>query len=418
MHGLQLGRAPIMLVSIQEAASFLQTHHLVFSELWRRREEQLTDSDLLAVIASTQPQATPPYLLLQLKRLRFIVEADEQGGAWELALPFRRWVEFLQMAARPVSSAVVRGRLQALEHLLEAFRLAQLRADIEEGRDVLHDARGEFQSLGEDLGQTRAAIASTVAEVKGEHRRLSAVERFRRINRLWNEYMLPMLELLDPSGQLEAVCSAWEVQLEHALAQRYLPDRRISDRMEMEMQLLRIAVRASFLECRRELEPLHARLRRDTLWTEGASRLLAQMERQGVLPIVALTTFSVSTFRMSGQISNAALVASAAQWGDFRATPPPIDFSAVPDVAAAESVERLLEDIERLPNDVFPIDDLLEWLQMSYSDHGFHPLLQVFSLLVTDARYVAAFSYPISEYTISGGIVRCGRVQLSVRNAA
>lgn len=408
-----------MLVSLQEAASFLQTHHPIVAELWRRREDTFSDAEMLALIASTQPDATSAYLLVQLKRLRFVVEADVQAGEWELATPFRRWVEFLQLTARPVSSAVVRGRLQALEHLVQSFRLAQARPDLAEGRDVLREARAEFQALAEDLGQTRAAIAAAVSAAKGEHQRQSAVERFRRINRLWGDYLLPMLELLDPNGALEEVCGAWERQLEHALNERFLPDRRMGDRIESEMRLLRVAVRHSFSECRREMEPLHARLRRDSLWAEGASRLLRRIETEGAANVSLETAMPVSTFRLAGQMSAAALLASAAEWSDFRAAPTAINFSAgAAEVALSQTVEEMLAEIERLPADLFPLPDLLDWLGREFGDRGFHPLLQVFSLVVTDARYVASFAEPIVEYELAGGIVRCGNVNLAQRRLA
>ena len=98
-----------MLVPLQDAASFLRDHHRVFEELWRRRDESLTDADLLLVIKSTDPGATAPYLLGRLKQLRFIVESSGQPGVWEFAPPFHRWLEYLQLTARPVSSSVVQG---------------------------------------------------------------------------------------------------------------------------------------------------------------------------------------------------------------------------------------------------------------------------------------------------------------------
>ena len=82
-----------MLISPQVVAAFLNTHHAVLDELWRRRDESLVEADLLALISATRPEATPAYLLAQLKRLKFLVETDAQAGAWELAPAFASWVE-------------------------------------------------------------------------------------------------------------------------------------------------------------------------------------------------------------------------------------------------------------------------------------------------------------------------------------
>lgn len=407
-----------MLISLQEAAGFMSAYHGVFDELWHRRDEPLSEADLLAVISAAQPSATASYLLVQLKKMRFVVETDAQAGSWELAAPFARWIEYLQQMSRPVSSELVHGRLSELEHLVASFRAAEARTDWATGRDILRDVRAGFQRLGEDLAQTRAAIATAVSEAKGEHRKQGALERFRRINRLWNEYLLPMMELLDPAGQLEVVCVAWENQLAVSMDRNFLPERRLAERIEGEMQILRVVVRQSFRECRSELEPLHARLRRDSLWAEGAARLLAKVEREGTVGSDLSGCMPVSSFRFAGQMSQAALVASAARWLDISEPPAVIDFVGGPAAADTQAVEDILAAMEVLPVGSFPMEDLLAWLVHEYGHRGFHVVLQVFSLLVTDSRYQASFQQPISEYELAGGLVRCGRVKLAIRRAA
>lgn len=404
-----------MLISLQEAAGFIHEHHVVFDELWHRREDPLTDVELLAIVSSAQSKVGPSYLVSQLKKLRFLVEADAHPGAWELAPAFARWLEHLQQLARPVSSAIVAGQLNALEHFLAAFRAAHAKSDWSEGREVLGDARRCLQQLTEALYQTRSAIAAVVSDVKSEHRTQSARERFRRINKLWSDYLIPMLELLDPSGNLEVICAGWERQLTLSLEQGFLPDRRLAERLEREMQVLRVSLRQSFRECRNELEPLHASLRRDSLWAEGAARLLARVEREGTSGVYLATRLPLSTFRISGQITPAALEASAARWRDISAPVEAIDFSGSGTPTDARALEEMLAAIEQSSSEVFPIDDLMAWLSREYSPSGFYPLLQIFSLLVTDTRYVATFNEPVADYSLAEGVVRSGRVKLELR---
>ncbi len=407
-----------MLISLQEAAGFVSTHYAVFDELWRRKDERLTDADLLAVIGSTQAAATPSYLLAQLKRMKFLVEADVAVGVWELAPPFARWIEHLQQISRPVSSARIRGQLAEIAHNLDAFRVAEARSDLATGRELLHETRSAFQLLIEDLGQTRAAIAATVSDAKSEHRKQSAVERFRRINRFWTEYLVPMLDLLNPAGTMEAACTAWENQLALSLEKKFIPDRLAAERIETEMRILRVTVRQSFRSCRDELEPLHASLRRESLWADGAAKVLRRLEREGVAGSIYATKLPVSTFRFVGQISTAALLASAAQWRDFSTPASAIDFDGSAAPADSQDVEDMLAAMELNPASLYPLDDLLAWLAKNQGQRGFNAILQVFSLLVTDARYQATFRLPVSDYAFAGGIVRCGRVKLALRSAA
>lgn len=406
-----------MLIPLEEAAGFIQSHHPVFDELWRRKDDVLSDADLLAA-AGASSNATPAYISAQLKRMRFVVEADAQAGTWEIAPPFLRWMEHLQQISRPVSSPRVRGQLLALDHGLEAFRAAETRGDLATARDILRETRAGFQLLGEDLNQTRAAIAAAVSEAKDVHRQQSALERFRRINRFWNEYLLPMIELLDPAGALEATCAAWEHQLSGALERKFLPDRGIAERIEGDMRLLRVTVRHSFRACRLELEPLHARLRRESRWAIGAAAILRRIERHGVNQPDLASALPTSAFRFTGHIATAALLASAAQWRDLSEAPRPIDFGGAGIAADSQAVEDLLAAVEGAPDGTFPIEDLLIWLATNHGHRGFNALVQAFSLLVTDARYEATFRFPLSEYELAGGLVRCGRVALKQRHAA
>ncbi len=220
-----------------------------------------------------------------------------------------------------------------------------------------------------------------------------------------------MLELLDPAGQLEVVCVAWENQLTLSVERSFLPNRRLAERIESEMRILRVAVRQSFLECRSELEPLHAQLQRDSLWAEGAARVLAKDEREGTIGSELSGCLPLSLFRFAGQMSRASLVASAARWLDISEPLAAIDFVGAPTPADTQAVEDILAAIEVLPSGRFPVDDLLAWLAHEHGHRGFHAVLQVFSLLVTDARYQASFQPPISEYELAGGSVRCGRVK-------
>jgi hypothetical protein len=403
-----------MLISLPEAASFLLTRHAVIEELWRRREESLAEAEIITLIEATEPDVGSGYLFQQLKKLRFLVESDLQQSVWTLAPVFARWLNHLQHIPQPISSAVIHGRLVELQYLSDSFQAAVFKDDLEAGREMLTETRRCYQCITEDLLQTRMAIAHEVSEAKGEHRRQSPRDRFRRINRFWTEYLLPMIELLNPTGALEAICTAWEKQLAHAVDKGFLPDVRLAERVEREMQVLRVALRQSFRECRNELEPLHSRLRRESQLAEGAAQILSDLERSGVQSF----TLPLSTFRYMNQISSPALIASAARIFDFSQPPTPIDFGSTAVPGDIQALENLLAEIECLGSDRFPIDDFLGWLVDHYSDRGFHVVLHAFSFVVTDSRFLVSFTHPIREYAFCDGKVRCGHVKLSIRSAA
>ena len=214
-----------MQISIREAANFLARHVAVFDELWLRRDEDLTDVELLTLISQVPDDGIPGNVLQKLKELRFLAPTATEG-AYRLAPTFARWMEYLQQVARPVSSSSIQGTLQNLDQRRHAFRLALDQGSLESGREELADAWQQLRTLGDDLEMTRAAVATVVAEEKSEHRKQGTRERYRRINRLWEAYVKPIIHLLDPTGPLEQTAESWDRLLVRAMESGFLPDRR------------------------------------------------------------------------------------------------------------------------------------------------------------------------------------------------
>lgn len=407
-----------MLISLKDAAYFIQANHEVFDELWRRRDEPIGDGDIFPFleVMSDKGGASPRHVLAQLKALRFLVESDEDSGSWMLARPFVAWMEHLQQYARPISAKIIEARLTDLETKRQAFEVAINRGDIETAKDMLRESNDVLHQINEDLRETRAAIANIVRESKTGAQEISTIERFRRINRLWEEYIEPMVHLLNPTGRFEAICSGWETQIAIAHRGDSLPDRVLSERLERRITHLRPSIREAFRATRAELAPLHNRLRRDSMYAGGAACVLARLEKEG--PNAFDNAAPLSIFRYQNHVTRLAIIASANDLDRAIQPPPVIDFLRNPPPPLSNPTEEILDSYVTLPSDSFPIPDLMEHLAGNFAEaHGFHPALEVLSHVANHPRFQVGFDLPVREYQLGGGIVRCGRITLNLSKA-
>jgi len=177
-----------MIVSLKEAALFLCNHESLVSLLWQHRDEAWTDADLIGLAEnnSNENSPSPRHLVAELKKHRFIIERIDPPATWELAPAFQGWIEHLNMSARPVRSEVIDGFILALEAAANEFSRAwPIPDNWAATRDALQDIWEQLRKTIGNLAVTHLAITNEVSEIKTSRVFLSASERFRRINRIW-----------------------------------------------------------------------------------------------------------------------------------------------------------------------------------------------------------------------------------------
>lgn len=403
-----------MLVSVKEVAKFLAHREPVVSLLWEHRSETWTNADLLGLVSKTDDQTGASYLVSELKKLRFLVERMEPVGTWELAPAFQQWVEFLQMTSRPVRSEVIQGYILSLEASANEFsRCWPQTENWPAARDALEEIWCQLRKITDDLQATHLAIVNEVADAKSERSRLSATERFRRINRIWELFLLPMLDLLDNEKKFWTVCVSIERELERALDQQALPERRIATRITDEIRILQHTVREGFLVSRKEIEPLHTRLRKESEWTQGAAQLLQRLMRERDFPLELCERLNFSIFRLRQPLTTLALKRYAAEWQNFQSAPSaPIDFNSPTGPANKKEALTILNRCTNLPADRFPIADLAAFMAKEFPDADFYTLLRAVSLVFKEKRIQSSFHFPRSDYRMGGGTVRLARISI------
>lgn len=409
-----------MIVSLREAASFLSKYEPLVSLLWEHRDEAWTDADLLNLASSISDEnsPSPQHLIAELKKHRFLTERIDPAATWELAPAFQGWVEHLNMTARPVRSEVIDGFILALEVAAKEFARARQHPDNWPAAcEALQDIWQQLRKTIDNLTSTHLAITNEVSEIKTARVVLSASERFRRINRIWETYLLPMLGLLDTGKKFPAVCDFIERELDVALTKHALPERRIATRITDEIRILRHTILEGFHAARNEIRPLHERLRRESEWTQGAAHILQLFTRDRDFPQQIAARLVIANFRMRQDLATANLKRYAAQWRNFRPdNAPAIDFDTPTDTARKRQAHLVFDHCVNLPKKYFPITDLAAFLSKEFPDEGFHTLLRSLSLILKDThRFSPDFHLPLSEYSLGDGLIRIARISIRKR---
>ncbi|MDR2674111.1 MAG: hypothetical protein LBC18_04400 [Opitutaceae bacterium] len=409
-----------MIVPLREAASFLCNHEWFVSRLWQHRDEAWTDADLLgfAENVSNENSPSPKHLVAELKKHRFIVERIEPSATWELAPAFQGWIEHLNMTARPVRSEVIDGFILALETALKEFSRAWPAPDSwASAREALQDIWQQLRKTIENLAATQLAITNEVSEIKTSRVSLSATERFRRINRLWKTYLLPMLDLLDTGKKFPALCDHIEQELALALSKHALPERRVAIRITDEIRTLRHSILDGFRAAHSEIRPLHERLRRESEWTQGAARILQHFTRERDFPQQLAARLAIPNFRLRTNLTDAVLKRCAAQWQNYQPNKiAAIDFGSTADMTRKRQAHQVFDRCIKLPPKRFPIPDFVAFLAKEFPDEDFYTLLRTLSLVLNDTRRVDSdFHLPRSEYNIGCGTLCLARVSVNLR---
>lgn len=163
------------------------------------------DQSELPVLVSrfrNEQQASTDHILRRLKEhqvLRPTAHADTQ---LELAAPVAELLRWLLNRQRLAGAAVLQGYLTQLNTLQ-----AELRAYVEAGDHsnavlALKAADGAMEGLRDLSTSNREALISEAQQLRSTGA-ISAVERFRIVRRVWEQYLEPLRQLVQTDGEME-----------------------------------------------------------------------------------------------------------------------------------------------------------------------------------------------------------------------
>ena len=348
------------------------------------RGSGVSEGDLLELLERhrTEQDASVAYQLEQLRKLRILEPSPAGDATYQLTFPVQQLLGFLLRQQRLTGAAVLQAYIDEMASLTLELQQATAEADADRVTRALRDLEAPLERLRHDSESNRERLTSEALEAKADPAGMSARARFERINHLWHRYLVPLRDVLDPDGAMDATLDELRtvlVQARQRFAARAALERGIRAAARI-LTRLRRSVFRDHDESVREVEPLYARLRRDSRLSRGASRALELLRTEGWSSLPVEDWLALPKRERSPRFSDAALESFLVGLRGYTPTRPgPIATPASEEVPArldrSELTSHLRESV--------PIDDVLGWLVQHYEDRGPALVLRAYGWIYT-----------------------------------
>lgn len=266
----------------QEFVSFVANHFRPLEAMCRQHRRFSSDDDIVAFLRSFEDD--DKNLTRLINRMREVGVLVELAGDWA-APPFL--VEFIEKLSERhalASPKVIQGWIEtlrshvaALLNQLESARFDFGDFDADGGRFLLHEIADVFQTIVRTVQDNCDRIATEVADyrVVEDGKRLRS--RLNRLIFLHDEYLEPVIRIVDISGDFYAVTEQVSTCCSRLAAFGNGSSTALGDEarfIQREVVWLRRAVVRRAEEARRELAPLCEAAARESRIATGVNRAL------------------------------------------------------------------------------------------------------------------------------------------------
>lgn len=357
-------------------------------------KDGLSETQLLVLIQHHRDEndSKPASTFETLQKYRVIEPMPEANARYEMTQPLRRFFEYLLNEHRLTTPVVIQTYLDDLERLSTDLESSIRDKNHHAIEPILTEMNSAIETIRQDSQTNRLGIIGEVIRIKSNREQRTIRERFEIINRLWTRYIEPLENLINIRKVMDATLDRVEQLLQRS-EQQFERDGVLYWKFQHTLARLvrmRRDIRHDFREAITEIRPLYEKLRRDSDIAKGASRALEWLDKKGVKSLQLETRLSLPTrHRSEGRFSDAALSAFMLSIKGYRATPPP------PLTIYQGNLEHSFIDstelIQRL-HTALPIDDLLEWLLVEYTDQSLHEILRHYNAIYQDPTSDFAFA--------------------------
>ena len=246
-------------------------------------EKGFTEAEFLAQIHNTKASNSPDndFIFQQLLNYRLIEETNDLVPRYILTLPYREFLEYLYQESQPVNSAIIQGYITTLES-----RIIDLKKAYDENSEALtlrflKRLEREINNISQTSSRNRLGVIQEVRKLKLNDENLSYKERLSEANRLWDEYLEPLREMIAPQGsfglimdKLKQILEVGEAKFNGQTELRRLLKLSRSKRIQLNEQ-----TRLDLNEAQQELKPLREKLAQESRLMEATGVIFGQLEQ-------------------------------------------------------------------------------------------------------------------------------------------
>ncbi|KKL02834.1 hypothetical protein EIK76_02290 [Rheinheimera mesophila] len=301
----------------------------------------------------------------------------------------------------------IESRILELKRLSERMQQAAQNRDSSELRRFSRVMDERIREVLKHFGQNESAILSLVERAKADEGKLSLARRYAAVMDAFDDYIDPVLALVDINGPFQLTVSAVETMLSDLL-QLIEVTGTLNTEKETLIQLRTRLIemnqvgRESLSRCADLLMPLRDELRRNTLLSRNASFLLGQMRKKGIdltlEPLVPAISSDSQRFSLGSANQITSYMAELCHYEhDAYQLPEEIlsNHSMLMQVPELKDVVHKAKTLKKLP-------DLSRWLADSYPELPVDELLFLYQELSRSDELSLEHSKHHTELTLNG----------------
>lgn len=340
-----------------------------FCQLYRSHFRQSQVSDALGVLAELRSKG----VLINAPRSEHSFEIDSN-----IVMILRTLSEQEQLGL----SKAVEAELDDLSRVLRRLSKAIDEIDYADIDRFCQRLDQRFVSLQRQLSANEKAIMRIVERAKQQNKRLSLQQRYAEALDAWDEYLTPLLDMLQVGGLFETTVGQIEQQLRgyadnfhyQLFMQQYVE--RLNN-LVYRLLDLRQHMRQSVQNCQRLLEPLYKRYRKNTAISQGASDIIRRIRTQHYRYVQRIVPFAVGEEKIELTDPDIQIQAYIAEVSRYQA--PLLDLPQVQQRAPVEQSQPVVfAHVLQQARAALPIEDGLAWLIQQFPQLNTRQLLEFF----------------------------------------
>lgn len=374
----------------------LAEHWALLEPLCERFDQgTLSLGELRLQLAAQQRESSPQDITTLLDlwiRLDILVPVAKSPNRFELNAQIHDFLAYLRREHRLGLCLEIEAYLRHLErlagHIQDAF-------DIRDGDDLARQLRlldMRVRDVLKKLANDEQALVAVAERAKTSDRQIPLRQRYAEVLATWDEYIEPMIQLVNADGAFEQGVRKVETVLLRLLGEQQRLGHLVDDDMLLRTHArileMQTSAQLTLRHARELLLPLREEARRHNAVTRGAALALAAMRRKGLdaVPQAALPLFTRPQSNFLGTASQVeAYVYALARFESKPARFPRSEKKAAQGDTprAPRTVREMLERCEH----ALPLPDLMAWLLEQEPGGPTDELLYWFSRLSRDKRF-------------------------------
>ncbi|PTT25096.1 hypothetical protein DBR18_25660 [Pseudomonas sp. HMWF021] len=355
----------------------------------------LSLNELRTQLAAQQLDSTPQDITSLLDvwiRLDILIPVAKSPNRFELNAQIHDFLAYLRREHRLGLCLEIEAYLRHLERLAGYIQDA---FEIRDGHDLARQLRlldMRVRDVLKKLDNDEQALVAVAERAKTSDRQIPLRQRYAEVLATWDEYVEPMIDLVNADGAFEQGVRKVETVLLKMLSEQQRLGHLVDDDMLLRTHArileMQTSAQLTLRHARELLLPLREEARRHNAVTRGAALALAAIRRKGIdaVPQAAMPLFTrpQSTFLGSASQVEAYVYALA------RFEPKPARFPKAHKTQKSGDAPRaprtVREMVERCEESL-PMPDLMTWLLEQEPDGATDELLYWFSRLSREKRF-------------------------------